>query len=418
MQRNGRKIKWVGMAVGGLLGLGLVWLAVANAQANRRLEDRLAAVKAAGEPISLTELSRKPIPPEANAATFLNRAQDGMAAIDKVMAADFGADEKDFENGKAGGRAYLAAKSALQNNPEVTPLLMQASQAEQYDPQLNFSLGAQEFFQDELFPTFPQKRSAARILHYQTLVNLADGQSAAAFAHSLALLRLARLFESDPLIVNHLVVLAIRSVGVQSMNLVLRGGPLPDEAHDALEAELARTDPAKTYRHIMLSDRAYGVTEFADMVNKPLKVGRLPNDKNLECDYLDLMATLIADGPRTILSDEAQKILARSAALTEMVGPAVQAISEADARGIAHCRALRILNQIARVERDGVQPNVGQLALPKDVLTDPYNGQPLTITKLPEGWLIYAVGKNLKDDGGKVERHDDVGLAPLDPSKK
>lgn len=408
MKHNWRTIKFVALGIGGLLGLSLIWLAVANAQANRRLEDKLAAIKIAGEPVTLADLHRKPIPPETNAATFLNRAKDGMAAIEKPMSANFGKDEEDFDTGRPGGKAYQAAKAALQNNPAVVPLLVQASLSADYDPQLNFNLDPQEFFESEMFPKLSQKRSAVRILNYQTLVNLADGQTAAAFENCLAMLRLARLFESDPLIVNHLVVLAVRGVAVQTMNLVLRAGPLPNDTHNALEAELARFDMNKTYHHIMLTERAYGIAEFANMVNQPLKVGWPPYDKDLESDYLDLMATLIADGPRTTPSFEAEKILARSATF-----PAYRAIFEANTRSTAQVRALRILNALAREEQDGERPGIDKLALPKEVLVDPYNQQPITVTKLPEGWLIYSVGMNLKDDDGKVERHEDVGLAPL-----
>jgi len=33
--------------------------------------------------------------------------------------------------------------------------------------------------------------------------------------------------------------------------------------------------------------------------------------------------------------------------------------------------------------------------------------------KVPEGWVIYSVGKNLKDDGGQVADQADAGLGPV-----
>jgi len=39
--------------------------------------------------------------------------------------------------------------------------------------------------------------------------------------------------------------------------------------------------------------------------------------------------------------------------------------------------------------------------------------------KLPGGWLVYAVGSDLEDDGGKVDDPlDDVGIGPLPPPDK
>ena len=52
-------------------------------------------------------------------------------------------------------------------------------------------------------------------------------------------------------------------------------------------------------------------------------------------------------------------------------------------------------------------------ALPVEAITDPYNGEPLHLKKLPEGWLIYAVGANLLDDGGDLENKKDWGLGPI-----
>ena len=59
--------------------------------------------------------------------------------------------------------------------------------------------------------------------------------------------------------------------------------------------------------------------------------------------------------------------------------------------------------------------------------TDPYTGESLHVKKTPQGWLVYSVGRNLKDDGGKVEdpTNGDVGVGPppaaakpAEPAKK
>ena len=50
--------------------------------------------------------------------------------------------------------------------------------------------------------------------------------------------------------------------------------------------------------------------------------------------------------------------------------------------------------------------------LPADATIDPFNGAPLHLAKLSEGWLIYSVGANLKDDGGDLVDKKDVGLGP------
>ena len=32
---------------------------------------------------------------------------------------------------------------------------------------------------------------------------------------------------------------------------------------------------------------------------------------------------------------------------------------------------------------------------------------------MPEGWLVYAVGMNLVDDGGTFDKVEDVGVGPI-----
>ena len=82
-------------------------------------------------------------------------------------------------------------------------------------------------------------------------------------------------------------------------------------------------------------------------------------------------------------------------------------------------RAIRIINALQKkVSADGNNiPTMVELALPDEIGIDPFNGKPMIIKKLPEGWLVYSVGKNLKDDGGKFETGPngeqlDIGFGP------
>lgn len=43
--------------------------------------------------------------------------------------------------------------------------------------------------------------------------------------------------------------------------------------------------------------------------------------------------------------------------------------------------------------------------LPEKLL-DPFDGQPLSIRAVPEGLVIYSVGADRTDDGGKLEGRD------------
>jgi hypothetical protein len=60
-------------------------------------------------------------------------------------------------------------------------------------------------------------------------------------------------------------------------------------------------------------------------------------------------------------------------------------------------------------------PRLSDLGLPPEATIDPFNGQPLHVKKLPQGWLVYSVGQNLVDDGGVLgsdPKTSDVGVGP------
>jgi hypothetical protein len=97
----------------------------------------------------------------------------------------------------------------------------------------------------------------------------------------------------------------------------------------------------------------------------------------------------------------------------------VQASYEAETRLTAQLRCLQILNVLTQRVSDNPDSsaNLTDLGLPADATTDPYNGKPLIVRREPNGWLIYSVGQNGQDDGGRI--HDsapggylDVGLGP------
>ncbi len=76
---------------------------------------------------------------------------------------------------------------------------------------------------------------------------------------------------------------------------------------------------------------------------------------------------------------------------------------------------VRVLNAIqSRVlpASDRV-PDLAELGLPVEATIDPFNGEPLHVKRLPEGWMVYSVGINLVDDGGIPDGKSDVGVGPI-----
>jgi hypothetical protein len=286
---------------------------------------------------------------------------------------------------------------------------------------------AEKFLETYLDSVQDDTRASVRVLRYAAILQLADGQRQQALESCLAALRLARLSDRKPLIVGSLVALAVRSAAIKMTNVVLRSGPLPDSAYQALDDELARNDLVAAYRESLRSERAFGNDMWRSMRNSPMKSAFtwLPWFKDDQADYLDVLGMLIANADRPYsetldVRSRAGKAQQRFGTLTELVVPAAQAQLDATARVQAQIRALRVVNAIVRREQAGNRRpfQLSNLGLPKEVTTDPYNGKPLLVKNTPEGWVVYAVGKKLSDGGGtKLDGRDgdDVGLGPIKP---
>jgi hypothetical protein len=82
----------------------------------------------------------------------------------------------------------------------------------------------------------------------------------------------------------------------------------------------------------------------------------------------------------------------------------------------ASIRAMRVLNALQAHTPTGSNktPNLSELGLPPEAVVDPFTGESLHVKRMPQGWLVYSVGPNMEDDGGKLDDpvQGDVGVGP------
>ena len=67
---------------------------------------------------------------------------------------------------------------------------------------------------------------------------------------------------------------------------------------------------------------------------------------------------------------------------------------------------------------DHSEPKLAELGLAPNATRDPFTGKPLRLRKTADGWLVYSVGENLRDDGGHLGRYPDVGVGPNRASRE
>lgn len=406
-----RLLKWIAIVAGGMIGVLLIASVILVWITGSRLEERLEAIRAAGDPLSIAELARDPIPPERNAATFLRRAQDDIEAISKELMDVYGSDG--YSNGSPSESELKKIQSALEAHPDVIPLVQQAANCADYDPELDYSLGPRQFMNS--IERLSGLRSPIRLLKARTLLLKSQGDLEEALRNSMLIFRLCRHYDREPMLVGYLVGAACRGVGVEAANLVLRSGPVDKSAREALEAELARHDDTSGFQHALKSERVIGIENYQAIPSRNWWPNRAMWDVD-QAAYLDLIdqhLSLASQPYRRVAATglAAEPAPGKGAVLTQLVKPAVLAARQAADRVRAQIRCLRVLNAVQRLEEQGTaEPELSDLGLPKEATTDPFSGEPLQVKKRPDGWLIYAVGKDLKDDGGRVT---DAGVGPL-----
>ena len=174
------------------------------------------------------------------------------------------------------------------------------------------------------------------------------------------------------------------------------------------------------------SDRAYGLATFGTFPLRNFWLLARGYWNRAESEYLDEMQSFIAltHDPRPY-RQTAEAIDAVSVTLShplnQLLVPAVQATHNAVARHSGSdslpAPVLNALQTHLPAGSDEV-PKLSELGLPAETTTDPYTGEPLHVKRTPHGWLVYSVGKNFVDDGGKLEDLSDVGVGPPPPADK
>jgi hypothetical protein len=407
----------------GVMGVGLIGLAIANAPAEAQFEVRIAELRAAGEPVSIADLGKDAPDAKDNAATYLEQAAESCLAIQKAVNAVWEREDAEankrgeklddsFDDASAMIEGYRAAFAA---HPDVVPLLIKASQCPRYHMNINYNVNAASEFTGEMLADVQSQRATMRVLNYRVRLLLAEGKPEEALETCLVMLRLSNLFAQSPALVGQLVAIALRNVAFEATSRVLQVNELSPAARQKLEGELARQNIRSAYRDSFRTERAFGLSHFED--SKFLATySALPVGKSEKLAYLDVMDALIKyAGQPSRAKAEMQRILDRAGPLTQALAPAIQATNEAVTRNEAYLRCLRVLNALlAREEGEAKNAQLSDLGLPAEATTDPFNGKSLNLKYTDEGWIIYSVGKNLKDDGGLLDEDlTDVGYGPL-----
>ncbi len=305
-----------------------------------------------------------------------------------------------------------------------------------------------------IIPAVQQSRSVARLLAARAMLRVKAGQSEAAWRDLLACQRLGRLIGRGPTLIDGMVGIAICHIAGRSTVSLLQHSqlttqqikrfqqnlqelaPLPDMAEKVnfgerlmgLDATVRiaqlglkhlwgfpggsmKVPPRLFFRVNDWNVVVKTVNRWYDRLNIALKKPTRAN-RNKALDLLDKEIKKLSKETKKRFAQK--KGLKSSKAVSQKMGhvlillllPAVAIAQNAEDRAEQRDRNLQVAFALAAFQKDrGRYPKQLDELAPKyltRVPQDLFAGKPLKYRLIKNGYLLYSVGQNEKDDGGKT----------------
>lgn len=412
---------------GGLFGLLILLVAGAWIGSRRDLSAELDRIRAAGEPASVEEIEAfYQVPPGGRDTTRLWLA--ALAALDTRSYADEARElplvgENAIEP-PTPGEPWPQLEAAEQLLARYRGSLDQMHQAAREGGQARFPTRFADGIQMQL-PHAQQLRAGARLLALESAVAAHRGQPDTAVDSIVAIFAAARSLEQEPVLISQLVRMALGGMARQRIQWLLSAVTLDDGQLARLDAELAASDYQKPLRQGLLGERVIGIVAF-DNPETLWEVAPIINMHSFAAAsdlamYLKMMNEMIAAAEKTGPGRKEAIELAETR-LSQLAGttsanlkypftlvllPGLSAAGQAAARNEAERDATRVALAIERFRlRESRLPEKLDELVPgflESVPSDPFNSGPLRYRTDETEYLVYSVGPNGVDDGGRTD---------------
>jgi hypothetical protein len=400
------------------------------------LEKRFDAIRAAGYPVTCTELDEwYSIPRGAqNAADHFLLAfsyhQEWTGQKRELLPIVSGAQlplrtEPLAEETKTAIAQYLA------DNGRELELLHEAVAIKHCRYPVDFTKGLAT-----QLPDLADVKIGARLLTLEAVLHAENAEAQLATDSITSAFSLARSLSNQPMAISHLVCIACRNLAVQSLEYGINRVQFTDEQLAELGRALVEAQDLSALARAWAGERCQGIEFFNDPVLNSQSIGlfgdRPPSqilmllyqaagfsDKDALI-YLDLMEGSI--GANQLPLHQRRKTLG---ALEDEVGavskihvllhafvPAISRVTELDLAAIARLRTAQVAVAVERyrLATGGLPDTLAEL-VPRYLDTvpkDPFDGKDLRYKKLDIGFVIYSIGEDETDNGGKepADRRD------------
>jgi hypothetical protein len=425
---------------GGLaFGIFVLWFRAEHFSALKSIEQEVARIQGAGEPITVADMyAFHALPPGESNSTPL--WLDVLSSIDEQR---FDADTKSMP--------FVAKRISEETHfpSEITQWSDAAALLEKYQAPIQAAKSAAKSGGECRFPIKFEDGYAADLSHatrMNCLIRLLRLDVRAHFEHQdadsaieaiEALLGAARAMEHQPTVVEQLTGTLAVNEAVGATTYLLNELQLDDEQLQRLHAALGGVEFDAGLTTGLLGERALMYQSFCSYsppgvvsLTHGERVGLEPG-RAMDCQkYLEVMASIIAatELPFPDARDLAREIeLGFQDEVKEMNGllkmklansiadlPGTYMFFDAIVRSHAYLNATiaAIASERCRIDSGSYPSQLSDL-VPKyirEVPQDPLDGSPMKSQVSHKEIVVYSVGWNLRDDGGR----DDTTRAPLD----
>lgn len=429
----------VALGIVALLALLAILWAYFNVKLGRQLDANLAALRGEGMPVTMVEAAPRPVPEQENAAVLYQQVfrvdfneggvLPGGLLLPEIPREDLDQARRDILID--GSSQIISDVLASPGVDAVLAILRQAS----HRPQCVFPV-RWDMSHLALFPHRYRFRIASLLVAGQAGVAAKAGNVAEALAWCEVILRMSQHVAAEPDLGADFVCYAMQEIVFAELRHVLLTASLCAREADALQEQLSRPDLEGSFTKAMAVDRAQGCDIFTDVRTTPMDLRCTvplpyygswlwrPLDRLDELIYLEYMDRIIeitklpasaATARVGAIEAEADRLpfwrspLARFLLCSRAYGRDCQRRDQALVNIGLCCVVLALKDYKCR---HGYYPDSLQYLqheLTRRLPEDPFSGEDFIYRREGEGFLIYSIGVNLKDDSGKAEEDWEEG---------
>ena len=405
-----------------------------SARARADLQAELATIKAAGEPVTIEEVTPPEVPDAENAAVLYQQAfaRLNLSPADERALSDLTASIR--QPPKRQPPRIATIEPIIANNAAAIELLEAAARR----PKCRFPVDWSDPVNAE-YPHHAKLRRCSRLLAAETALEARRGRMVRALHAAQVSFAMGEAIRSEPSLLGLFSRYAIQAVTLRALQAALADRPARTSACRDLFNYLQQVEFTQSFRRALLANRAEGIWCFRYVRRNPSGITNLvggdpqvfkkmysgrQSGKMLDLDeatYLHLMSEQIPVASKPWREDpQVGELLEHRleglppyCVMTVTLLPIfahTSAKRDALMSQVGLCQTALALKAY-KDQKSSFPASLGDLrqVISWPLPQDPFSGRDFVYRRQGDGFLLYSLGPNLKDDGGTLSQGWDKG---------